>query len=251
MMKKILQTAIFLFSIGVFACTCDHPKITEKYIESDFVARAVIVKNHKNESSKELYKADIIISELYKGKELKSIYVGGRSDGKFGGSCAIFIPEGTELIIYAQKDQDEKYSIGMCSGLLYLNNRNTKRQKRELDILRMFKSQNIDFTDKIKYREKGKLYKDLAQFQGIELEKSYAIFEITFKSDLTINKVTEISGFGNPIDQKLLEIIKKTEWTSFDKGIKDKVPQNSKMLMGIYYYGKEKENPSFLSQFYL
>lgn len=249
-MKKILQITIFLFSIGIFACTCDDPKVTEKFIESDFVAKARILKNYKNESSRELYRADIVISELFKGNELKSIYVAGRSDGGIGSSCAIFIPENTELIVYARKNKDGKYSVGMCSGLLYLNKRNLKKQKRELDILKMFKSKKIDFTDKINYREKAKLHKDLEQFKGIELEKSYGIYEITFESDLTITNVKEISGFGNPVDQKLIKIIKSTEWSSFDKGIKDKVPENSKLLIGIYFYPKEKGNPSFLSQYY-
>ncbi|MFD0992565.1 hypothetical protein [Tenacibaculum geojense] len=115
----------------------------------------------------------------------------------------------------------------------------------------MFKSKNIDFTDKINYREKAKLHKDLEQFKGIELEKSYGIYEITFAQDLTIKNVAEISGFKNSIDEKLIEIIKITEWTSFYKGMKDKVPENSKLLIGIYYCPKEKENPSFLSQYYL
>src|SRR5690606_10727639 len=175
---------------------------------------------------------------LFKGEKQTSIYVAGRSDGNMGSSCAIFIPENTELIIYAQKNEDGKYSVGMCSGLLYLKNQNLKRQKRELDILKMFKSKNINFADKISYREKAKLHKELEQFQGIELEKSYGIYEITFASDLTIKYVVEISGFENPVDQQLIDIIEKTEWTSFDKGIKDKVPEDSKLLIGIYYYPK-------------
>jgi hypothetical protein len=250
-MKNILQITMFLLSIGVFACDCDPPSITEKFTKSDFVAKARIIKNYKNESSKELYKSDIVITELFKGENLNSIYVAGRSDGKMGSSCAIFIPENTELLVYAQKNENGKYSVGMCSGLLYLNNQNFKRQKRELDILKILKSQNINFTDKINYREKAKLHKELEQFKGIELEKSYGIYEITFASDLTIKNVAEISGFKNSIDQKLMDIIKKTDWKSFDKEIKDKVPEDSKLLIGIYYYPKEKENPSFLSQWYL
>ncbi len=50
--------------------------------------------------------------------------------------------------------------------------------------------------------------------------------------------------------RSLIDIIKKTEWTSFDRGVKDKVPENSKLLIGIYYYPEEKGNPSFLSQYY-
>lgn len=235
----------------IIAHTCDDPSITEKFIQSDFVAKAKIVRNYENEGSKELYKADIVISELFKGEKQTSIYVAGRSDGNIGSSCAIFIPENTELIIYARKNKDGKYSVGMCSGLFYLNNRNSKRLKRELEILKMFKSKNINFIDKTNYREKATLYKELEQFKGIELQKSYGIYEITFASDLTIRNVTEISGFETPVDQQLMDIIKKTEWTSFDNGIRDKVPEDSKLLIGIYYYPKEKDNPSFLSQWYL
>ena len=250
-MKKILQITIFLFSIGVFACDCDPPNITEKYTQSDFVANVTIIKIYPNQKNEHGYKADIKINELYKGDRLKSIYVYGRSDNGIGTSCDIYIPENTKLVAYASKNKDGNFGVGMCSGLLYLNKTNQQRQKRELDILNTFKSKDINFTDKINYREKAKLHKDLQQFKGIELEKNFGIYEITFASDLSIKNVSEISGFKNPIDQKLIEIIKKTEWTSFDKGVKNKVPENSKLLIGIYFYPKEKGNPSFLSQYYL
>src|SRR5690554_7160548 len=56
---------------------------------------------------------------------------------------------------------------------------------------------------KITYREKSKLHKNLEQFKGIELDKNFGIYEITFASDLTIKSVTEISGFQNAIDKKI------------------------------------------------
>lgn len=250
-MKNIFQVLIFLLSIASFGCTCDPPAVTDKYIQSDFVARATIVKNFKNEGSEELYEAEIIISELFKGEALKSIYVAGRSDGKIGSSCSIFIPEKTELIIYAHKEANGKFVISMCSGLLYLNGGKSKRINRELSILKLFKEKGITFTDKITYRETGKLYSKLKQFEGIELRKSFAIFQITFATDLTIKKISEISGFDKPINEELIEILKSTTWRSYHKQIENVVPENSRLLIGIYYYGKEKSNPSFLSHFYL
>jgi hypothetical protein len=250
-MKRIIQIIVLLFSVTMFGCICDPPKITEKYIQSDFIAKVKIVKNYKNENSKELYKADIIISELFKGERLKSIFVRGRSDRNIGSSCSIFIPENTELIIYASKDKDGKYKIGMCSGLLYLSKSRSKSQNRELEILRTFKEKKIVFTDKINYREKSNFDSDLQQFRGIELNKAYGLYEIVFSDDLTIKTVSEISGFGNEVDQKLIEIIKKSEWSSFNNGIKDKIPDNSKLIFGIYFYPKQKNDLSFLSQFYL
>ncbi len=250
-MKNILQITIFLFSIGVFACDCMQPNLTEKYSKSDLVARVKIVKNYLNENSDELYKTDIIINELFKGDKVNSIYVAGRSDGKFGSSCSLFIPENTELIIYTSKNKKGEYVIGMCSGLLTFYDWNIKKQEKELKILRMFKTKNINFTNKISYRNESNLQKELEQFKGIELKKSYGIYEITFESNLRIKHVKEISGFEMLINKKLIDIIKKTKWKSFDKGIKDIVPKNSKLLIGIYYYQHEKGNLSFLSQYFL
>lgn len=250
-MKKILLIITFLFSITNYACTCNDQSITEKYIQSEFVAKVKIIKNYKNLDSKEVYKADIIINELYKGERLKSIYINGRSDGNIGSSCSIFIPENTELIIYSQKNNNGKYTIGMCSGLLYLKKNSLQKQVRELDILQMFKSKGIKFTNKINYREKGTLSKKLQEFKGIKLDKNYGIYEITFDSNLKIKNVTEISGFENPIDTKLIDIISTSEWDSYNGNLKNSIPENSKLLIGIYFYKSEKKGPSFLSEFYL
>ncbi len=258
-MKQILQTIIFLFSVGIFACSCDDPKITEKYIQSDFVANVTIIKIYPNKKNEQGYKADIKINELYKGEILKSVYVYGRSDNRIGSSCDIFIPANTKLIAYATRNTDGNYGIGMCSGLMYLDysnsyRKNTKgleRQKREIEILKTFKDKKIGFTNKINYQEKAKLHENLRQFKGIVLNKNFGLYEITFASDLSIKNVKEIDGFKNVIDQKLIEVIKKTEWSSFNREVRDKVPENSKLLIGIYYYPEEKGNPSFLSQYYL
>jgi len=248
-MKKILQIFIILISPFAFACDCDEPKITEKYIQSEFVADVTILKIYPNQRNEDGYRADIKINELFKGERLKSIYVYGRSDNGFGTSCDIYIPVNTKLIAYARQNKNGNFGIGMCSGLLYLNEHN-ERQKREFEILRTFTKNSIKFTDKISYREKSKLHQDLKEFKGIELDKSFGIYEIVFESDLTIKYVTEVSGFGNPIDKTLIDIISNTKWSSYYNGINDKVPNDSKLLLGIYYYPEEKGNPSFLSKQY-
>ena len=262
-MKNILYIIIFLFSIGALSCECNPITITEKYIESEFVANVTITKIYPNKINEKGYKADIKINDLFKGDRLKSIYVYGRSDNGIGGSCDIYIPINTKLIAYARVNKEGHYGVGMCSGLMYIDysnlyrkktlksTRELERQKREIDILNTFKEKEIVFTSKIIYREKATLYKNLEQFKGLNLDKNYAIYEVSFSSDLKLKTIKEISGFGNSIDKKLIEILEKTEWSSYDNGIKDKVPDNSKLLIGIYFYGKEKGNPSFLSQLYL
>lgn len=260
-MKKILQLTIILFSIGVFACDCDPPNITEKYIQSDFVANVTIVKIYPNEKDIAGYRADIKINELFKGEPLNSIYIYGRSDNGLGTSCDIFIPAGTKIIAYARKNKDENYGIGMCSGIMYLdyskffkkktlkNKRELEKERRELEILHTLKDRKINYTNKIRYQEKSNLYGNLEKFKGIKLEKKFGLYEIVFSNDFNIESVSIISGFGNSIDNKLIDILSKTKWTSYKNGNEINIPNSTKLLVGIYYYGNGER--SFLTQYYL
>lgn len=251
-MKNLYVLLFFFLSISSFACICDSKTITEKYIESDFVAIVTITKIYPNQKNADSYRADIKINELFKGEKIKSIYVYGRSDGNFGSSCDIFIPVNTKLVAYAHKNSVGVYGVGMCSGLLYLNKNRIKYQNNELAILNTFKSEKINFTDKTKYREITNSSIELEKYKGIQLEKSYGIFEITFASDLAIKKVEKISGFGNPIDDELIEILNRTKWSIRNRsGIKNEVEDNRKLLFGFYYYEAEKGNKSFISIYYL
>ena len=250
-MKNILQLTIFLFSIGILACDCGVQSITEKFIQSEFVSNITIIKIYQNKENELGYKADIRINELFKGEQLKSIYIYGRSDNSKGSSCDIYIPTNTKLIAYARKNKDGNYGIGMCSGLVYFNKENQAEQSREINILKEFKSKKINYTNKLNYQEMGNLGENLEEFKGIELNKTYGIYEIIFDSNLKIKKVKKISGFGKKIDKKLIKIIEKTEWAIFGKKTSENKEYDNKLLIGIYYYPRGKENPSFLSQFYL
>ena len=234
------------------ACDCSIRYFTEMYSQSDFVAEIRITKNFDNEGEQELYKSEIQILNLYKGDSINSIYVEGRSDGKMGSSCSIFIRANTELIAYVNKNGNGKYIIGMCSGFTYTKNHRYIEEReinQERAMLSLLKKKNIVYTDKIDYGPRSTIHFYLGQFDGIKLKKNYALFEITFGTDLTIKSVTKISGFRRQLDRKLLEMLDKSQWGSNDNGIKDSVPDNSKFLVGIYYYPKEDENPSFLSLF--
>lgn len=250
-MKNILFIVFSLISFSAWACSCAPINMTEKYIESDFVAMITITKIYPNEKNANSYRADIKINDLFKGEKLKSIYVYGRSDKSMGTSCDIFIPENTKLVAYARKDSDGNYIVGMCSGLLYLNGRDSKRQDIELEILEVFKSKNIDYTNKTRYLDITNFRANLNQFKGIQFDKKYGIYEITLDKDLKSTRVKEISGFGGDIDDEMIQILSKTKWGLANPKMKDEISNSNKLLVGIYYYDADKNNPSFLSDFYL
>lgn len=242
-MKNIL-TAFFLLQSSIsFACGCIPQKFTEKYTDSDFIAKAKIIKVYKNESEEEIYKADILIYNLYKGHTIKSIYIEGRSDGKRGSSCAIFIPENTELIIYAKNFTNGSYTIGPCTGFVYLNQdkRTLRAETREIAMLNILKARKVKYSgDIIFYTDVRNFSNQLSKFNGIALNKNFALYELIFASDITIKSVNIISSFDKRTDSELKEIIENSIWKANKRNfVLDKVPEDSRFLIGLYYYQAE------------
>lgn len=137
-MKKILLILCFLFSIKSIACSCYVPSVGEKYLNSEVIAKVKILKIYKNVDNYNHYKADILIKKIYKGIEIKSIYIRGDNndeDERYKNSCDIFIPEGAELLIYTSKNERGEYTLRMCSGYLTLNT--TLKRKKELNKLEL------------------------------------------------------------------------------------------------------------------
>ena len=140
--------ALLLFT-KAFSCDCGFQKFHESYIQSDFVAKIKIIKTYKNINNSDLYKADILIEDLYKGKKTGSIYIYGNNGKDLTNSCDIFISENEELVVFSRKNSKGQYVIGMCSRLLYLNKiTNTKKQKerylKEIEILKILKTKKIN-----------------------------------------------------------------------------------------------------------
>lgn len=120
----------FILSYHVNACDCKEFLDNEKIEQADFIADILILKNYDSENDHQQYKADIKINKLYKGNSIESIFIHGvNGNTKNLSTCSIFIPEGTRLIAYSKKTND-KYSIGLCSGLIYLDYSNSSLNER-------------------------------------------------------------------------------------------------------------------------
>jgi hypothetical protein len=254
-MKYFVIIFIFLFSLESYSCSCGSRTVSNKFAQSEFVAKGKIIKNYKNKGKEKVYKSDIIIYDLYKGPKLKSIYVYGNNGSSIMTSCDIFISEDTELIFYAYKSTQGKYTVGMCSGLVYLNHNKKSQQiisqNRELNILNSFKTfENKNFNETSFYSKD--LHDNLRKIDDIKLKKSFGIFEIIFDGKLNVLKIQSISNFGNKyIDKKVINILESSSW-EFSRKHKEGYQKNQyRYIIDIYYYPKEGENKSFLSIFNL
>lgn len=251
-----MRTFFLLFFIGLtnlsIACSCMQPTFSEKYFYSDFVARVKIEKVYFNANEDLFYKSDIKILKLFKGNSVNSILIFGNSDGRRRTSCDIFFPVGTELLVYASVNKLGSYEFDSCSGYVVIDSKYAKPQGRELAVLDFLQSKNIRRTEKIRYDTR--VNKALEKFRGVRLEQSYALYEVTFASDMSVKSVKTVTGFNADLDQQLSDILKNARWGSSIVNteynvIRNQVPEDSKYIFGIYYYDPEGGYESFLSNY--
>lgn len=255
-MKTILLIILTAICNDATACVCLPIRFREKFTESDFVAHVKVVKVYKNEGDDPFYKSDILIYDLFKGERIATIQIEGSSiPNERRSSCDLFFPENTELIVYASKKPDGQYHFDSCSGSVQITGK-YENEKRELAMLHDLRQHHINFTSKISFYKMGDFKTELEPFNNIkQLSKAYALFEITFSSHLTVKSVKVVSGFGTDIDDKLKAILQNAEWlsTSYDTPqntiIKNEVLEDSKLLMGFYFYPSDKGYESFVSEY--
>ena len=224
-------------------------------MQSDFVARVKITKIYSNEGDDSFYKADILIRELYKGEKRTSIYIEGSSfPDEQRGSCGVLYPVNIEIIIYAEKKLKRSYILDFCSGTAVFTGKD-EHEQQEIAMLDKLKEHRIDYTSKIQFAKINGFKKELKQFEGIQIKKTYALFEVTFDREMVLKSVHLISGLSEKIDVKLIEIIKNSEWESSvrsgksNREIRNKVPDNSKLLIGFFFYPTEKGYQSFVGEY--
>lgn len=249
-MKHFFLLIGLAITFNGYACDCSEPKFMDKYVQSDFVARITITETLPNQGSAQYYKSNILIHELFKGAPVKSIAILGSSDGKRRSSCDIFFKKGTEMLVYARKGDEGRYIFDSCSGYVVLTTSRRDHEKRELEVLELLKQKGIFPTSRTQYG--ADLGERLKAFRGETLTRRFAIFEVTFAGDLTVDSVTTVTGFDPALDEKLIEILKQSRWVSDRSGTDvngHKVPPGSKLLFAFYYYPPEGAGQSFISEY--
>lgn len=248
--KKIKYAIILIglcYGLQGYGCVCSHNKFMEKYVRSDFVAHITIIKNFRNLGSSYHYKSNIVIKQLFKGNNVKSVLIEGSSDGKNRTSCDIFFEEGTEMLVYARLDGAGQYTFDSCSGYRVLTHPVDSGQDRELKMLDFLNQDKIKKTDKTLYGVN--LHDKLARLKGIETNRTFAIYEITFGNELNVDTIKTVTGFNRELDENLISILKQASWvvTASPEKPRDKI-SGSKLLFGFYYYPALTGYESFISE---
>ncbi len=230
-MKKITLVVIALITHSeTIACKCSPGRGMDYFLNSDFVATAVIAEGFEDTLGDLNYNIPeywikINPVEVFKGKLPDSLKVTG------GGMCVLTMAKASTWIIYARKSQNGEYHISYCSGSEQVDKyenyselsseKNGEERKasirkkiRQLEILR---ENNIDYTYSQLDINAESLDHQLAAFKDISLNDDFAIFEVELSEDMKVQQVKVIDGFDAKVDKALKKLLSESDYTNHGK----------------------------------
>ncbi|MCU7617706.1 hypothetical protein NZ698_10895 [Chryseobacterium sp. PBS4-4] len=256
-MKKLFALiCIVIFQIG-YSCSCESStNIFNEYSSSDLVAD-ITVTNVRFSPEKELQQAyyviDVKYNKLYKGKQIGSFHVYGKTiiNGKqngIGTSCSLSLSKGDRMILFYKND--EINSIHFCTPKI--REKITSRFTESKKILEKISKTSIktnykNFIIDTKYdSETGK--NTLSHFDGINAKNSFALFEVTMNTNGTFKTVDYLQKFNSQFDEEILEYLQKSNLLKEENF---EISQDEKFILAMHYYKSEKKNKSFISFYFL
>ena len=262
MMKKLILLFTILISTYNFACSCAYFGTPfDSFSSADLVADVTFTKVYpdlKNKNSPYI-NVDLNFNEIFKGKAIKTIKVyGAIFEGKkmYGSftSCSLGAKVGQRMIVFMTKDKDGLFVLHFCdhkikeekklaSGISFNESKN---------ILKLLKAKQLVTNSKHLYADFGFNNEtekdDFEKIKGLNAKNRFAIFEIVLNSDGTFKNVSTMQNFNSDKDEEILSIIKKAKIKTTPNY---NFSEDEKFTLIMFSYPKEKNNPSFISQYFL
>ena len=247
-MKFLLTLLILVFGNQAFACDCSFSTPTNSFVASDFVGRIKILKVYPNQGKEQIYRADVQVVEHFKGPNLNFIYVYGRSDEKFGTSCSVFFPEGSDLLVTAHAKDDGRYVFGMCDYKINFKT-NYRSKQRDLEFIRALSRYDNSITANYIPYISPNFTLFLKSKNGIVLKENFALFEVVLDDQVNPSQVEIIKGFGDELDVEIVKKLYQSTWKLNYYLESDKIDGAVKLIVAVYYYPAAEEYESFISIF--
>ena len=139
------------------------------------------------------------------------IYVYGRSDDNIGTSCAVFFPEGSDLLVSAHTKEDGGYVFGMCDYKINFKD-NFSSNQRDLEVIRALSSYDNSFKAHYSAYISPSFTLFLESKNGIRIKEKFALFEVELADHSNPSHVKMIKGFGEDLDGEIIEQLYQSTW---------------------------------------
>jgi len=248
--KLFYFVLIFLFPVFSYACSCAIEGVVNKFQQSEFVAKAKIVKIMPDTTNSDYHDAVIKIISLYKGEHLAKIKI----MSSLNSSCSFLPEENSTWIIFAQRWQ-EMLSFGFCSGSINLD--------RTFDSI-MYPNANRNYGNTIKLEEgvisflcKNKIPNPnpsmlhasntkISLLKGYKNKNSFAVFQVDVNSDFSIAAIKQLKKFQNRKLNKLVQDSMRTD-LKFSNRRAQPLTKPTRVILFCYFYKYDDPDQSFLS----
>ncbi|HMI05358.1 MAG TPA: hypothetical protein VK541_22910 [Pedobacter sp.] len=198
--KLLVLLAMLMISAEAYACRCSNAPLTDYYQQSQFVAKAKILKVTQDPSNEEYHDAEIELITLYKGERLKKIKI--RSVMK--SSCSFLPKANTTWLIFASI-REGMLSFDLCSGSLQTDRkfippydtRHLKNYREYIELkqeaLEYLRDHNIDPNP----QGLDVSNSALESIRGYKNKSNFAVFQIEVNADLSMAGIKVLKKFQN------------------------------------------------------
>ncbi|WP_157480593.1 hypothetical protein [Gillisia sp. CAL575] len=252
-MKLLITLLITLLSSNIYACECALQSTMQKTESSDFVGRVKIKKIERDLINQEYLNLTVEVLDIFKGDFNNDLKILTNNS-----MCNIYTPKGTEWLIYATIDKNNNLSFGYCSGSIQIDRnfdsdkypnaeKNYKNSiKRKLGLLQFLDENEIitKSNPSISSILSSDCLDSIKGFKGKLAE--FAIYEVTIDKNFSVENIAPIKKFSNSkLSSQVDNCIKNITFRIRNE--RENLKEKTKKIIPIFYYEKEKDNPSFIS----
>jgi hypothetical protein len=238
---------VFLFPAASYGCSCSFQGVVNNFQESEFVAKAKIIKITPDLTNSDYHDAVIEIISLYKGEHIRKIKI----MSSLNSSCNFLPVENTTWIIFAQRWQG-MLSFGFCSGSMNMD--------RTFDAVQ-YPNAEKNYGNTIKLREDvitflsknsilnpnpSMLYAynpELVSFKGYKNKNTFTVFQVDVNSDFSIGAIEQLKKLKNKKLNKLVFNSMKTKLTFGGKPL----AKPARIILFCFFYEQNGSEQSFFS----
>lgn len=198
-----------MFSFNfMFGCSCIFTTLAKAYQQADVVAEITVLNVYGNNSVQKTYKADIKFEKFFKGKSnIKTLDVRGNIGNFPGSSCQLSFQTKAKYLIFLSNNNE---IVSLCTPHYILDDNSYQSKINAVENLFSFLQANTTKDDEfLVYFEQNKKGKSsISKLKNFKPKNNFAVYEVILNSKNVIEKVKNISEFGDR-DDKIAELIEK------------------------------------------
>lgn len=255
-MRVCLLFLISLLSIqNAVACSCGAPNVTGRYMVEDFIGVVAINSIEESEyyQEKRVYKAKLDSVQTFKGAFPDSVFISGTLEKSYVGQCEISVRPGQKWLLYLQQEKNGHYILSWCDNPLFISGSSgeptpfAEKAQNQIEKLTYLRKNFPNLHSEFRIYYDLDIYSEFfVNVNNLQLDMESAYYMLTFNTDVEVDSVEIIKGFGEKVDQRIIRFLKTDSlWHGGNLSNPEySIPYETKYLINMNY-SKELKRVGF------